>query len=401
MEKFAERYTRQNTDVFPNADTAFILAFSVIMLNTDLHNPSIKPEKRMTLESFIRNNRGISVDGGDLPTEFLSGIFNRIKEQPFSLKEDDEAREKATKENTTFDSLFVFEGPFGATSEEKKREKFRKEREEMMAASEQLFKKRPTKTSTKKQPQQVSLDSVSPGDVVKPMFDVTWGPLIGTLSQVLESSSNETIIALCLGGFVYSIRISSHSGMSLARNTFVNSLCKFTTLGSIKEMKSKNIECIRTLLSIAIIDGEYLGESWSPILQCISQLGRLHLFASGLDSEDQFLEPGSPHLAKISDAAREMEESNGKAVLAAVNEILIDKVFSSTVTLSARGIVSFIDQLIAVSEAEILGDTKKGISGVSAVGPSPALPSKSNAGKVTSSGHGNEGPRIFSLQRYV
>eukprot|EP00804_Cyclotella_cryptica_P009256 CCRYP_016755-RD/>CCRYP_016755-RD protein AED:0.20 eAED:0.20 QI:0/0.5/0.14/1/0.5/0.14/7/0/1836 len=374
MEKFAERFTRQNADVFPSADTAFILAFSVIMLNTDLHNPSIKPERRMTLESFIRNNRGISVDGGDLPEEFLSGIFNRIKERPFSLKEDDEARQKAaTKETTTFDSLFVFEGPFGSTSEDKKREKFRKEREEMMAASEQLFKKRPSKHNSKRRSHENSIDAVSPGDVVKPMFDVTWGPLIGTLSQVLESSSNETSIALCLSGFVYSIRISSHSGMSLARNTFVNSLAKFTTLGSIKEMKSKNIECIRTLLSIAIIDGEYLGESWSPILQCISQLGRLHLFASGLDTEDPFLQPGSPQLTKISDAAREMEENNGKAVLAAVNEILIDKVFSSTVTLSARGIVSFIDQLIAVSDAEILGDTKKGISGVSS---SPSVTAK-------------------------
>lgn len=45
MEKFAERYTAQNVSVFPSADTAFILAFSVIMLNTDLHNPSIKPEE--------------------------------------------------------------------------------------------------------------------------------------------------------------------------------------------------------------------------------------------------------------------------------------------------------------------------------------------------------------------
>ncbi|ACI64564.1 ArfGEF, partial [Thalassiosira pseudonana CCMP1335] len=342
MEKFAERFTRQNSDVFPSADTAFILAFSVIMLNTDLHNPSIKPERRMTLESFIRNNKGISADGGDLPQDFLTGIFNRIKEQPFSLKEDDEAREKANKEK-----------------------KFRKEREEMMTASEQLFKKRSGKGSSRKLSPESSIDSVSPGDVVKPMFDVTWGPLIGTLSQVLESSTNETSIALCLSGFVYSIRLSSHSGMSLARNTFVNSLAKFTTLGSIKEMKSKNIECIRTLLSIAIIDGEYLGESWSPILQCISQLGRLHLFASGLDSEDQFLQSGSLQLSKISDAAREMEENNGKAVLAAINEILIDKVFSSTVTLSARGIVNFIEQLIAVSEAEI------------------------------------SGPRIFSLQRLV
>ncbi|KAL7467733.1 hypothetical protein ACHAXS_007976 [Conticribra weissflogii] len=402
MEKFAERFTRQNTDVFPSADTAFILAFSVIMLNTDLHNPSIKPERRMTLESFIRNNKGISVDGGDLPVDFLTGIFNRIKEKPFSLKEDDEAREKVNKESSRdmFESLFVFEGPFGSSADDRKREKFRKEREEMMAASEQMFKKRPSKNMSSRK---LNLDSssqltesVSPADVVKPMFDVTWGPLIGTLSQVLEASTNETSIAFCLSGFVYSIRLASHSGMSLARNTFVNSLAKFTTLGSIKEMKSKNIECIRTLLSIAIIDGEYLGDSWSPILQCISQLGRLHLFASGLDSEDQFLQVGSPQLTKISEAAREMEENNGKAVLAAVNEVLIDKVFSSSVTLSARGIVNFIDQLVAVSEAEILGDTKRGISGVSASGGTAGT-----QGKIATSGHGIEGPRIFSLQRLV
>jgi len=404
MEKFAERFTRQNEKVFPSPDTAFILGFSVIMLNTDLHNPSIKPERRMTLESFIRNNKGIA-DGGDLPVDFLTGIFNRIKEEPFSLKEDDEAREKVNKETNTFDSLFVFDTPtiFGSSAEEKKREKFRKEREEMMAASEQLFKKRPaldgnySKKFSHESTQNQSYDSVLPADVVKPMFDVTWGPLIGTLSQVLESSRNETSIALCLSGFVYSIRISSHSGMSLARDTFVNSLAKFTTLGSIKEMKSKNIECIRTLLSIAIIDGEYLGESWSPILQCISQLGRLHLFASGLDSEDEFLQTGSLQLTKISEAAREMEENNGKAVLAAVNEVLIDKVFSSSVTLSARGVVSFIEQLIAVSNAEILGDTKKGISGVS----SSSASTMGNQRKGAGSAHGIEGPRIFSLQRLV
>lgn len=400
MEKFAERFTRQNSDVFPSADTAFILGFSVIMLNTDLHSPSIKPERRMTVESFLRNNRGIA-DGQDLPEEYMTGIFKRIKENPFSLKEDDEAREKAEKDKTanTFESLFVFEGPalFGSSAEDKKREKFRKEREEMMAASEQLFKKKPNST-TRKSPKDSSTtnpitDAVSPVDVVKPMFDVTWGPLIGTLSQVLEASYDETFTALCLSGFVYSIRISAQSGMSLARNTFVNSLAKFTTLGSIKEMKSKNIECIRTLLSIAIIDGEYLGESWSPVLQCISQLGRLHLFASGLDSEDQFLQADLSQMNIISEASREMEENNGKAVLAAVNEVLIDKVFSSSVTLSARGIVSFIEQLIAVSEAEINGDTKKGISGVGAL-VKPGI-----QGKTVSSNHGTDGPRIFSLQR--
>jgi brefeldin A-inhibited guanine nucleotide-exchange protein len=34
MEKFAERYCFHNPGVFPSADTAFILSFSVIMLQT-------------------------------------------------------------------------------------------------------------------------------------------------------------------------------------------------------------------------------------------------------------------------------------------------------------------------------------------------------------------------------
>lgn len=121
------------------------------------------------------------------------------------------------------------------------------------------------------------------------MFDATWGPVIGTLSQILEKTDDDSSISLCLNGFIFAIRLASHSNMSLARDTFVNSLAKFTTLGSIKEMKHKNIECIRTLLSIAIIDGDHLGESWGPVLQCISQLGRLKLSASGLRPDDEFL----------------------------------------------------------------------------------------------------------------
>lgn len=39
MEKFAERYCRDNPHTFPSADGAYLLAFALIMLNTDVHNP--------------------------------------------------------------------------------------------------------------------------------------------------------------------------------------------------------------------------------------------------------------------------------------------------------------------------------------------------------------------------
>ena len=64
MLKFAEIYLKGNPDTFSSADTAYVLAYSVIMLNTDQHNAQVK--KRMTKLDFLKNNRGI--DGGkDLP----------------------------------------------------------------------------------------------------------------------------------------------------------------------------------------------------------------------------------------------------------------------------------------------------------------------------------------------
>lgn len=42
MEKFAERYCKCNPNSFTSAETAYVLAYSVIMLNTDAHNNMVK-----------------------------------------------------------------------------------------------------------------------------------------------------------------------------------------------------------------------------------------------------------------------------------------------------------------------------------------------------------------------
>ncbi|BFZ10482.1 hypothetical protein BsWGS_13521 [Bradybaena similaris] len=85
MEAFADRYCECNPDVvkdFKTLDTVFLLAFAIIMLNTDLHNPSVKAERKMKLEEFIKNMRGID-DGEDIDPELLTGIYERIKSLEF------------------------------------------------------------------------------------------------------------------------------------------------------------------------------------------------------------------------------------------------------------------------------------------------------------------------------
>lgn len=47
MEKFAERYCKCNPNSFTSADTAYVLAYSVIMLNTDAHNSMVKDKVSM------------------------------------------------------------------------------------------------------------------------------------------------------------------------------------------------------------------------------------------------------------------------------------------------------------------------------------------------------------------
>ncbi|KAJ8976559.1 hypothetical protein NQ317_014212 [Molorchus minor] len=60
----------------------FVLAFAIIMLNTDLHTPNIKPERRMKVEDFIKNLRGID-DCGDIDTDMLVGVYDRVKANEF------------------------------------------------------------------------------------------------------------------------------------------------------------------------------------------------------------------------------------------------------------------------------------------------------------------------------
>jgi cytohesin len=86
MEKFAIRYCQQNPDVFEDTDTCFVLSFAIIMLNTSLHNPSVR--EKPTLEKFISLNRSIN-NGKDLPRELLESLYESIKQEPFKIPEED------------------------------------------------------------------------------------------------------------------------------------------------------------------------------------------------------------------------------------------------------------------------------------------------------------------------
>lgn len=85
MEIYSQRYCQCNADIVSRLrsnDTVFVLAFAIIMLNTDLHTPNIKADRRMRIDDFIKNLRGID-DCHDIEKEMLVGVYERVKANEF------------------------------------------------------------------------------------------------------------------------------------------------------------------------------------------------------------------------------------------------------------------------------------------------------------------------------
>jgi len=63
------------------SDAAYLLSFSIIMLNTDLHNDNIRADRKMKVNDFVKNNTnyGKEISDSDLPREYLEKLYNKIK----------------------------------------------------------------------------------------------------------------------------------------------------------------------------------------------------------------------------------------------------------------------------------------------------------------------------------
>ncbi|VDC07154.1 unnamed protein product [Peniophora sp. CBMAI 1063] len=84
-ETFAKHYFASGPAEIKTQDAVYVLAFSVIMLNTDLHNPQVR--KRMTIEDYSRNLRGVNGDS-DFSPEFLLSVYESIRKQEIVLPEE-------------------------------------------------------------------------------------------------------------------------------------------------------------------------------------------------------------------------------------------------------------------------------------------------------------------------
>jgi brefeldin A-inhibited guanine nucleotide-exchange protein len=366
MLKFAERYIFGNPNAFANADTAYVLAYSVIMLNTDQHSANIKT-KRMTLEDFIKNNRGIN-DSADLPDDYLREIYDEIQSNEIVLD-----TERATAANlgqlnvpsqgltTTIGQAIVNAG------KDHRREEYART-EQIANRTEQLYKS--LLRAQKRGALKIQVAKFIPASSFKhvgPMFQVTWMPFLTALSGTAQDAPDIETVRLCMEGQKLAIRIACMFGLDDPRQAFVASLARFTNLYNLSEMKAKNMEALKVMLEIAYTEGNSLKDSWRDILTCVSQLDRFQLISTGVD-EGVLPDVGRQHRQSKPSSVRRTpkkssrttsqigghyqadiaEESRSADIIRSV-----DRIFTNTATLDGDAIIYFVKALTQVSWQEI------------------------------------------------
>lgn len=241
LEAFSERfYDQQFSEIFVSKDSVLILCYSLIMLNTDQHNPQVK--KKMTEEEFIKNNRAIN-GGKDLPREYLSELFHSIANNEITLLE------RSGRSIEMNPSRWI----------------------ELMNRSR----------------------SMNPFILCdfdrwlgRDMFACIAGPSVAALCAFFENADEDELLEECIEGLISISRIAQY-GLEDTLDELLASFCKFTTLlnpyATAEETMftfSNDIKPKMATLAVFTLAnnfGDSIRGGWRNIVDCLLKLKRLML----------------------------------------------------------------------------------------------------------------------------
>lgn len=90
-EKNNQDEPEEHEPVLPDSDSVFVLSYSIIMLNTDLHNPQVK--EHMSFDEYTSNLRGC-YNSKDFPHWYLDRIYCSIRDKEIVMPEEHHGNDK-------------------------------------------------------------------------------------------------------------------------------------------------------------------------------------------------------------------------------------------------------------------------------------------------------------------
>lgn len=184
---FSDKYVQKaQPEGIADQDSLFILTYGIIMLNTELYNPNVKSQNRMSCPDFARNLRGVNA-GGDFAPELLQEIYDSIKQNEIILPDEHENKH-------AFDYAW----------------------KELLLKSS-------------------SAEELVVGDTNMydaEMFEATWKPVVATLSYVFMSASDDAVYSRVVMGFDQCAQIAAKYGLTEVFDRIIFCLASISTLAT-------------------------------------------------------------------------------------------------------------------------------------------------------------------------
>ena len=253
MQVFGRRYYNQMPDSgLKSEDAAYVLAFSVIMLNTDLHNTQNK--KKMTLEDFARINRNTN-EGDPMPPELLNRIYRAISTDELKISSE-------------------------CTSEE--------------LASQSVFWYQVARESRTERGNAILGIPSSSLDVERDMFLLIWGPTLAAVSIILESTDDPNVAQKAMKGLLLAAELASTHGLHDVPDRLIATLTNYTTaldpslpramiaFGSSEKAQA----AVETIFTVANRYGDGLRNGWAQVMDCMMRLYKAGLLSPQVIATD-------------------------------------------------------------------------------------------------------------------
>ncbi|PSC74405.1 ARF guanine-nucleotide exchange factor GNOM isoform B [Micractinium conductrix] len=248
MQVFGKRYFEQMPSMgLKSADAAYVLAFSVIMLNTDLHNTQNK--KKMSLEDFARINRSTN-EGDPMPRDLLEGIYASISRDELKISSESGANE--------LPSIFWYQLAVEA----------RRPRGKMLPG-----------TATNEA-------------LERDMFGLVWGPTLAAVSVVLDNAGDGGSVRRALDCLALAARMAAYHQVDEVVDSIVVALSKFSAVLTPPKgveafgESAKARAALETMFAIANRYGDWLRSGWRNVLDVVLRLHRLDLLPPAVIAGD-------------------------------------------------------------------------------------------------------------------
>ena len=336
IESFSSKYYNDNNILFKNANCAFYLSYAIMILQTELHNPKVK--ERMNIEGFLKLFE--EKDYETLSKEYLEDIYKQILEEPLSLPELEEEREKNISD--------------------KIEEKYAREKQRIV--NEYAFNK---KLNNKNSPY-IKLKENDFLEYLSQFISSIWEPLIAMYSIVIEESDDSSLYNQGIAGISNCIKILGLLNLNTQKQTVISFLCAMTNLMHIKPLKKKNILCIKEILILSNSDYRYLKGAWNYVLDIINKLYYYTLLNSmPKDEREEIFNLKMKNYSKKAknniisyEQIIELDKERMKKISKEITQNDFEKIFSKTLSFDSNTLIEFINSMCEIAKREFQNNSQ-------------------------------------------